>query len=407
MQTITFDLNQFLKAVSFALDFVEIDILGASANHSRRVAYISNRIAETMKLPTSEQADITAFAIMHDNGLAEEVVNSQLKFDKLPQLKRMEGFRVHCEFGENNIRDYPFMTNLTGIVKYHHENYDGSGFFGLRGDDIPLLAQIIGLADFTDNYLHFERGNKLTIDDFIKKNIGKRFSPQVAEAYLEVSNTVKFWLDLQNEHIHLALDRHSIKNSIETNWEKIFSITKVFSSIVDSKSKFTFRHTKGIIEKAEVAADFYGKGEEEKIKLMIAASLHDLGKLAISTSILEKNGPLDQKEFNSMKTHTYYTKYALSQISNFEDIREWAANHHEKLNGKGYPESLTADALDFNSRLIACIDIYQALAEDRPYRKGMSFDNILQIMEKMADDYSIDKDIVTELIPFFIKNELR
>jgi len=407
METVKFDLNQFLKSISFALDFVEIDILGASANHSRRVAYISNRLAEKLKLSLLERADITAFAIMHDNGLCEEVLHSQLSYKGMEQLQRMEGFKAHCNFGERNIGNYPLLSNSKDIVRYHHENYDGSGFFKLKGDEIPLLSQIIGLADFTDNYLHFERGDRSVIENFISTNRTKRFSPDLADCYLELSKTTKFWMDLQNEFINQALDQYTIPIEKEMTWQEILQITTVFSSIVDSKSKFTARHTKGIIDKAALAADFYKKEESEKYKLQIAASLHDLGKLAIPGTILEKNGPLDEREFNIIKSHTFYTKFALSQISLFSDIKEWAANHHEKLNGNGYPEGLNETALDFNSRLIACLDVYQALTEDRPYRKGMSYEKTLEIMRKMAMDKAIDIEIIDTLIINFTENDIR
>ncbi len=72
-----------------------------------------------------------------------------------------------------------------------------------------------------------------------------------------------------------------------------------------------------------------------------------------------------------MKSHVYYSKLILNQIEGLEDIAEWAGNHHEKLNGKGYPEKLDERDLTKEDQVIALADIYQALVEDRPYRKGM------------------------------------
>lgn len=73
-----------------------------------------------------------------------------------------------------------------------------------------------------------------------------------------------------------------------------------------------------------------------------------------------------------MKNHAGYTYLILSEVNDFEEIRDWAAFHHEKLNGKGYPFGKTADELNEPERIMACIDIYQALTEDRPYKKGLS-----------------------------------
>ncbi|MBC8384732.1 MAG: HD domain-containing protein [Candidatus Cloacimonetes bacterium] len=399
MEKVKFDLNQFLQAVSFAIDFVEIDILGATENHSRRVAYISLRIAEKLGLSKEEKSDIVAFSIMHDNGLCEESLHTEIQFTMMKQLQRMEGLKDHCIFGERNIKDYPLLSGNKNIVKYHHENWDGTGFFGLKGNEIPLLARIIGLADFVDNVYHFETGKQEEIKNYIKNNVGIRFAPEIVSAYLEVSSFPKFWLDLKNETIWLALKNHVVPNEQKFSWQDIFEITRVFTTIIDSKSRFTGRHSTGIIEKTTIACDYYQISGDEKIKMMIAASLHDLGKLAIPDYILEKPAKLNVEEMNKMKSHTYYTKFALRQIDKFDEIREWAANHHEKLNGTGYPEGLDKNDLEFNCRLMACIDIYQALTEDRPYRKGLSFDKSYSIMDEMAENNFIDRKIVEEFIP--------
>jgi HD-GYP domain-containing protein (c-di-GMP phosphodiesterase class II) len=176
-----------------------------------------------------------------------------------------------------------------------------------------------------------------------------------------------------------------------------------FVSIIDSKSKFTGRHSSGLIEKTEIACRFFKFDEITTQKMKIAASLHDLGKLAVSSEILEKPAKLNRREMEKMKAHTYYTKLALSQIDNFDEIKEWSANHHEKLNGSGYPEGLNAEKLCFNSRLLACLDIFQALTENRPYRKNLSFEETFAIMKKLAKENHIDKEIVHEFIPHLKK----
>src|SRR5574344_1541910 len=150
------NLNQILFALSDALDFVEIDILGASINHSKRVAYISLRLANLFELNNKEKFDICSFAILHDNGLCEEVLIDTLEGNKKSNHNILEQYTIHCQIGEDNVKDFPFQTDHKNIIKYHHENYDGSGVYGLKGDEIPLIAQIIALADTVDNLFHFE-----------------------------------------------------------------------------------------------------------------------------------------------------------------------------------------------------------------------------------------------------------
>ena len=397
METITFDLNQFLTAISFALDFVEIDLLGATQNHSRRVAYAAIRFAEKLNLSKDEKADLISFSILHDNGLCEEALSTKFQFQKHNQMQRIEGFKEHCRIGEDNIEDYPFITSNKNIILYHHEFYNGNGFHQIAGDKIPLLAQLVGMADFTDNLYHMETNNRKRIKDFFLNNKSRYFAPDLVDVALDVSRHNKFWLDMKDPFINYALKEHYVPNSLDLTWKEIFSITKVLSKIIDSKSRFTGRHSKGLMEKADLAATFYKFDEDTRYKFLVAASLHDLGKLAIPGAILDKRGGLTPEEIAVIQSHTYYTKIALNQIDHFSEIKEWAGNHHEKLNGKGYPEGIGAAQMDFYSRLMAVLDIF----EERPYREGLSYDKIETIMMKMVAEESIDGDIVSELLPWF------
>ena len=102
-----------------------------------------------------------------------------------------------------------------------------------------------------------------------------------------------------------------------------------------------------------------------------------------------------------MKNHAGYTYSILSDVDDFEEIRDWAAFHHEKLNGKGYPFGKTADELNEPERIMACIDIYQALTEDRPYKKGLSHEKTCDILDDMAQKGFIDSTISNKIREFF------
>lgn len=401
----TFQLNQFLLAVSDCLDFVEIDILGATSNHSKRVAYISLLLAEEFGMDENERYDLCSYAILHDNGLCQEVVNDEAKHDA-PQHKRtnLETYRVHCQYGEENVRRYPFLTGQQDIIRYHHENYDGSGYFGIKGEDIPLMAQIITLADTVDNMFHFEKSdveNRTAIKAFINKNEGRYYSPEMVAAFKKVSAPTAFWLNLQEPYLYTELEAKTPSHALELSLDEIYEITNVFSKIVDSKSVFTARHSSGLEEKTEVMSDFYGFDDTKKKGMMIAATLHDLGKLAISNAILDKPGKLDEAEMETMRSHTYYTAKALQQIDGFERISKWAANHHEKLDGSGYPFGYDAAVLGFEERLMGCLDMYQALTEDRPYREGMGHERALSILREQAQRGFIDGQIVDDIANVF------
>ena len=123
----------------------------------------------------------------------------------------------------------------------------------------------------------------------------------------------------------------------------------------------------------------------------MAGALHDIGKLFVDIEVLEKPGRLDEEEYKHIQSHAYETYRLLSKIEGFEDIRDWASYHHEKLNGKGYPFGLTEEEMSQEMRLLACLDIYQALTEDRPYKAGMSHGKTIGILYELAEKGDLDK----------------
>lgn len=400
-----FNLNEFLIAVSFTLDFVEMDILGVTSNHGKRTAYISLKIAMQLGLNSKQLHDIVALAILHDNGISEKSLHDKFLIGQFIDVKSIERKKEHCTIGEENIRQYPFLTDVRDVIKYHHEEYNGTGFFNLKGDEIPLLSQIIHMVDMIEVNFDLEKDNidmHTKVLKFINEQKNKMFSPLLVNAYNDITMSKKFRLNLKNDYIDKALKESTPQYIVEISFDEIRKITGVFSKIIDSKSKFTQRHSKDLSDKVSIMADYYHMDHIEKMKVIIAANLHDIGKLAVPNSILDSPSKLSDEEFNIVKKHPYYTRLALQEIKGFEDITEWASNHHEKLNGQGYPFAKTGKDLDFNSRLIACLDIYEALTEQRPYRRALEHEEAMNILNKMKDDGLIDDKITQNIDHVFI-----
>ncbi|WP_238948142.1 HD domain-containing phosphohydrolase [Clostridium sp. YIM B02569] len=401
-----FRLNEFLMAVSFALDFVEMDILGMASNHGKRTAYISISIAKELGLNSEELHDVAALAMLHDNGLSEYSLHEKLATKELKNAALLEGVKEHCTIGESNIKNYPLLTNVKNIIKYHHERYDGTGFFRLRGEEIPLMSQIIAIADALEKTFDLQNNNhnmQNKVCEFVRNQENISFSSRIVKAFFKVTEEEKFWMNLENSFISIELEKRIPKHSLELSFEEIHGITNVLSKIIDSKSSYTQRHSQGLSEKAAIMADFYNLEKEEKMKLIIAADLHDIGKLAVPNDVLDKPDKLSDEEFKIIMKHPEYTRLALQEIKGFEDITEWASNHHEKLNGKGYPFGMTDKELDFNSRLMTCLDIYQALTEERPYREGLSHEKAMEILKSMMDNGFIDTKITKDIDYVFSK----
>lgn len=396
-----FNLNKLLLSLSYTLDFVEMDVLGVTSNHSKRVAYIACRLGKYLGMNDNQLFDLVACTILHDNGVSKYMLDLASKSENKSRRKLiLENAEEHCIIGEENVKNYPFRTDVTNVIKYHHETYNGKGFFKLKGEEIPLMSQLIYFGDIMDNKfnlreINYEKINR--VNSFIYKNTNKLFSPRVVEAYKNISNYPNFWLDINDEFIFYAIKDSIPEIEDNISWDELEEITKIFSKIIDNKSEFTMMHSSGLANKLEKMGNYYEKDKLEITKLRIAANLHDLGKLAIDNDIIDKPNKLTDEEYYIIKQHTYLSRISIQHIEGFEDITEWACNHHEKLDGTGYPYGKKGSELDFNSRLVACLDIYQALMEERPYRKGLTHSKSMEILRDMTKKGAIDKNIVEDI----------
>jgi HD-GYP domain-containing protein (c-di-GMP phosphodiesterase class II) len=166
---------------------------------------------------------------------------------------------------------------------------------------------------------------------------------------------------------------------------------------VDRKSSFTHIHSKRVVSIARKLGEKLNMGQEDLFLLEMAGELHDIGKLSIPLSILHKKGDLTADEYRIIRQHTYYTYYLIDRLDMMDKVRDWAAFHHEKLDGSGYPFHLKGDELDLGSRIMALADITTALSEDRPYRKALSKEEIMDILWTQVRDNKVDGDVVRTL----------
>jgi len=168
----------------------------------------------------------------------------------------------------------------------------------------------------------------------------------------------------------------------------------IFAEIVDAKSPFTVEHSLGVSRLAKFIGDLVGLSEDKQNMLEVAGLLHDLGKLNVPDEILEKPGALSLEERMIMMRHSFESYQILSRIEGFEDISKWAAFHHEALSGKGYPFHKDKKGLSLEARIVAVADIFQALAQNRPYRNSLPKDEISNIMDDMVDRGHLDPQLV-------------
>jgi putative nucleotidyltransferase with HDIG domain len=168
--------------------------------------------------------------------------------------------------------------------------------------------------------------------------------------------------------------------------DEIDMICEAFADVVDAKSPFTYRHSVGVAEVAREIAVTLGLPRARRELVWRAALLHDLGKLAVPNTILDKPGSLTEEEFAIVKQHPRLSREILARIKPFQEMAEIAGAHHERLNGTGYPDNLQQEQLSLEAKLVAVADFYRALVEDRPYRKGMSHRDAMVVLEQASLD---------------------
>ena len=402
------DFTDFLFAMSFALDAIEKEYTGATAEHGKRVAWLSMKMAEGVGLSEEQLVDFVGCAILHDNAVAEylQEEKSRQTIPACPcagENDDISRFARHAIIGERNASLLPFRTDVKNVILWHHENADGSGALGLRQEQTDFRSECIHLADAVDILYDLKSASSEAFDsirEFVAEQAGHLFSERAA-AQFQKNLSFQDILDLQAKGPEallkegLPLIRHDYSD------EEIKAAAAFFARIVDYKSPFTTAHSMGVAEKAKIMAEHYGWSADKTIRYYTAGALHDIGKVVIGNAILEKPDKLDQQEYAIMKDHARASLRILSDIDGFEDITEWAANHHEKLDGTGYSRGMDASQLSFEERLMACIDIYQALTEDRPYKAGLSHAKTMAIMKSMAEEGKIDEAITRDMDAVF------
>ncbi len=392
-------LYKLLHALSLAMDYNRNGLM----RHHQRVALICSYLAEEIQMDPDNLSQLFCSALVHDAGTSTFREKADLKKFEIVSPWR------HCKKGYNLLYNTPLLAPLAKIILHHHDRWDGQNPSGLAGSAIPLASRIIFLADRVD-VLAYRNSNILDhrqeIMSQIKARSGTLFDPELVDVFNRVSRKESLWLDLTSQYIDIHLVRRLRTGPVISDQKQIIGVSKVFAQIIDSKSPFTHRHSRLVAAAASLLAYQAGFNEWQQNNMYIAGLLHDLGKLSITEEILEKPGRLTDQEYNAIKQHTYITHQILSMIDGFEEINQWAAFHHEKLNGEGYPFHLTSPDLSTGSRIMTVADIFSALVEDRPYRKGLHQHQVAEIMNRMVETKSIDREIVQLLMDNYQELEI-
>jgi putative nucleotidyltransferase with HDIG domain len=433
-------LAEILSALSFALDLTE----GAVPGHSMRSCLMGMRMGYALRLSSRELSDLYYALLLKDIGCSsnaarlcqiigggdEREVKAGVKLEdwtrpsrpKFSTMKLLwntvnpaagplrraldiahigltqhhnneEMIRLRCDRGASIVRKVGLGDEVAEAVRGLDEHWDGSGYPERRiGYQIPLASRILAVAQHLDAFAS-ELGIDAAMDKLRERN-GRWFDPELVTLACLLHHEGTLWRNArcttpQKETRAAVLDLSpDVMDKLENGDFDL--VCEAFADVVDAKSTFTYRHSIGVTEAASRIAGTMGLSKERRQLVHRAALLHDLGKLRVPNSILDKPGKLDTEEWRIMKEHPRLTREILLHMAPFQELATIAGAHHEKLDGTGYPDGLRGDKLCLEARILAVADIYGALTEDRPYRKGMSPEQALTIM---AEDVPFKLDV--------------
>lgn len=390
----TVNLGNFLLSLSEITDLANPLI----AQHQQRTAFIALEIVKCSDVSSELRENIFTASLLHDVGAIS--IEEKLAIHSFESVD----YDLHCMRGELLLEQTPWLNKISKIVRNHHRNY-------LDWDetiDNPLVfaSQVVLLSDYIerliDRNVYILHQNKRIIETVLtlKSTV---VHEKIIDLFIEASKREEFWLDVVSTRLYPLLLHNGPYKYVEIDLTGIALIAEVYRGIIDFKSPFTATHTAGVSSCAEILSRLFGLTEMEINLMKIAGNLHDIGKLIIPNSILEKPDKLTTEEFAVIRCHTYYTYYVINTIGGLQQIAEWAAYHHEKLDGNGYPFHCKAENIDTGARIMTVADIFTAISENRPYRERMSKDSIIKVLTNQSAKKQLDSRIVDLLIDEYEK----
>lgn len=286
-------------------------------------------------------------------------------------------------------------TTIDGI-RCVDEHWDGSGGpAGLERDEIPLIAQICSIAqslESLDTILGRDHAVRV-----VESRSRTWFDPGLVAAAITMHEGGTLWSGVDESNLmHEVISRDPAPEGVPCDYEAFENICSAFADMIDAKSHYTFMHSQNVAVLTEAIAREMEMDEEQITELRRAALLHDIGMLGISNSIMDKEGPLTEQQWDAVRQHPNHTHELLRKVRGFDSVARIARDHHERLDGSGYPQGLDAEQIDLPTRILSVADVYDAICSPRAYRDNLEGDTVLQIMDRLTPQ-QLDLDCVNAL----------
>jgi len=364
-------------------------------NHHQQTAYIAYTIGQELGLPEDDLFRLYLAGSLRDIGaFSLESKLQVLDFE-------MENPHQHAEAGYLLLGDFKPLKDIAEIIRYHHVPWNNGVGKEWNGEAVPELSHIAHLADRIAVSIKRDveiLGQVKGIVSRITEKSGGLLMPEAVVAFHRIAERESFWLDVVSRSLKLITRRLIEEQTNRFECVSAYGIAELLRRIIDFRSRFTAVHSSGVAAVAGFLASFSFLDMNSINMIKIAGLLHDIGKLAVPSDVLEKTGALTAEDILVFRKHTYHSYRALEHIESMREINGWISFHHERLDGRGYPFHLKADQIPLGARIIAVSDYFTAITEDRPYHKGVSSQEALKLIEKMSKEGAFDPDLVSLLV---------
>jgi HD-GYP domain-containing protein (c-di-GMP phosphodiesterase class II) len=420
----TVPVSDVFAALSFALDLTE----GQPMGHALRSCLIAMELGGRLGLPLQQQRDLYYAALLKDAGCSSNASRVFSLFggdDRLTKGARMqvdwsnyfraafyamahaapggswfararriatlarggpriaaELVEIRCQRGAEIVMQLGLGPGAADAVRALDEHWDGRGHpRRLCGDEIPIVARILTLAQTLEVFAM--RGGPAHGLSVVRARAGKWFDPLVIAACAGLERDLEGWCSLDTRDLQTRVTEAEPGGAaLLAGPVALDRIAHVFAEVVDAKSPFTGAHSQRMTQLSVSVAHQLGWDQRAVAELRRAGLLHDLGKLTVPNTILDKPSPLTASEWEVMRMHALFTERILEHVRGFEWLAFAAASHHERLDGSGYCRGLHGDRVPALSRVLAVADVYDALSTRRPYRPALGPDEALAFMAR-------------------------
>lgn len=357
-------------------------------DHGEKVAYIMYQLLKSHGGYSQEDViKMTMMALFHDIGV--------YKIEEREKILAIESEapRDHAVYGYFFIKYFSPLSDSAEIVLGHHlypKDMSDSGKI-----KIPKEALLLNLADRIAIWqLQVPPIDPMCILDMDNQYILEEHRTLFEKACRDDHFLEKIQDDRYLEELYEILDQ------VVLTRKEMIDYVRMLICTIDFRSEATLLHNITVEEISFQIAKLMGIDEQVATRIKIAAMLHDIGKLFIPISILEKEGRLTKEEFEVIKNHAIIGYRILSGMG-IDDLRDIATLHHEKLNGKGYPFGLKGDQISKEARIVAIADVLSALIGKRSYKEPFSKEKVISILLDMVSHNEIDADICQRVVDHY------